>query len=93
MDHKLDKDLLEKMIEKKSNTMDKEMNCILCKNIVEFLDNYKFTMKDDKNHFGNLEIYYCKSCDLGFVSPMPDIQNLNKYYKEVYRLKKINICR
>lgn len=61
------------------------MNCILCKNIVEFLDNYKFTMKDDKNHFGNLEIYYCKSCDLGFVSPMPDIQNLNKYYKEVYR--------
>ena len=65
--------------------MDKKMKCILCKNLVEFLDNYKFTMKDDRDYFGDLKIYYCKNCDLGFVNPMPEIQRLNKYYKEIYR--------
>lgn len=61
------------------------MNCILCHSTSKFLDNYRFTIESDKDFFGNLKIYHCETCDLGFASPMPGLEKLENYYKSIYR--------
>ena len=64
-----------------------KINCLICneeKNI-KFIDNYKFEVDYDLNYFGNLKIYSCESCDLSFVSPPPSIENLENFYKNIYR--------
>ena len=61
------------------------MKCTLCNHKGKFLDNYKFSIESDKDYFGNLKIYHCEECDFGFVSPMPDKNKLNNYYKNIYR--------
>lgn len=61
------------------------INCILCKNKTEFLDNYKLNVKSDYKYFSKLKIYYCKRCDFSFCSPMPNEIKLNYFYKKIYR--------
>ena len=61
------------------------INCILCKNKTEFLDNYKLNIKSDNKYFSKLKIYYCKRCDFSFCSPMPSEKKINYFYKNIYR--------
>ena len=61
------------------------INCILCKNKTEFLDNYKLNVKSDYKYFSKLKIYYCKKCNFSFCSPMPSDKKINYFYKNIYR--------
>lgn len=46
----------------------KNINCVLCKKKSKFLDNYKFNVNSDIEYFGDIKLYYCKSCDLAFAN-------------------------
>jgi len=63
------------------------MNCLICNNnnSVQFLDNYKLEIMEDKNYFKDAKIYKCDDCDFCFVSPMPSVEKLNYFYENVYR--------
>ena len=61
--------------------------CLICneeKNL-KFVDDYKFQVEYDVNYFGKLKIYECESCNLSFVNPMPKNENLENFYKNIYR--------
>jgi len=61
------------------------VKCILCSNISSLLDLYKFNVKSDVKYFGNLKIFLCKECSLGFCYPMPKRSKINYFYKNIYR--------
>ena len=61
------------------------MKCIICSGKIEFLDNYRFNLKSDQNHLGDLKIYHCNNCDFAFTNPMPERKKLNNYYQSIYR--------
>ncbi len=63
------------------------MNCILCNETDSVFDEYKFNVESDVEFFGNLKINYCRKCDLGYASPMPNTEKLNYFYKHIYRAK------
>ena len=59
----------------------KEINCIICNSKSDYLDNYKFNVNSDEDHYGVLKIYYCKLCNFAFAHPMPTDEKLNYYYE------------
>ena len=63
------------------------INCPICKNKedVKFLDDYKLEIKEDKKIFKDSKIYHCSNCDFGFVNPIPKEDDLNYFYKHLYR--------
>ena len=64
------------------------MKCILCEeNETKFLDKYKFNINSDIEFFGNINIYFCKSCNFSFCNPMPEKNKLTYYYENIYRSK------
>jgi len=68
--------------------MTETVKCILCTNKETTLfDNYKLSIKGDEQYFGKMKIYKCESCDLGFCDPMPNDNNLNLFYENIYRSK------
>lgn len=62
----------------------KEINCIICNSKSDYLDNYKFNVNSDEDHYGVLKIYYCKLCNFAFAHPMPTDEKLNYYYENIY---------
>ena len=66
--------------------MDKT-DCLICNgsNKVKFLDNYKLEIEEDKKYFKDAKLYHCDDCDFSFVYPMPKEEDLNNFYKHVYR--------
>ena len=63
------------------------INCPICKNKedIKFLDDYKLEIKEDKKIFKDAKIYHCSNCDFGFVNPIPKEDDLNYFYKHLYR--------
>jgi len=63
------------------------INCLICKSTdnVKFLDDYRLEIKEDKKIFKDSKIYHCSNCDFSFLSPMPREDDLNYFYKHVYR--------
>ena len=63
------------------------ITCPICKNKedVKFLDDYKLEIKEDKKIFKDAKIYHCSNCDFGFVNPIPKEDDLNYFYKHLYR--------
>tara|TARA_B100000963_G_C22531514_1_gene627818 strand:+ start:203 stop:1165 length:963 start_codon:yes stop_codon:yes gene_type:complete len=61
------------------------VNCILCKESTNFLDNYKFHVNSDIDFFGQIKIFYCEKCDLAFADPMPSRSKLDFFYENIYR--------
>ena len=62
-------------------------NCLICNSSknVNFLDDYKLEIHEDKEYFKNAKIYKCKDCNFAFVNPMPNEEKLEEFYKDVYR--------
>lgn len=63
------------------------MDCLICKSPknVNFLDEYKFEVIEDKKYLKDLKIYRCENCEFSFVNPMPNEKDLDYYYENVYR--------
>ena len=63
------------------------MNCLICKSNknVNFIDKYKFEVVEDKKYLKEMKIFRCENCEFGFVNPMPKEDDLEYYYKEIYR--------
>ena len=64
------------------------MKCPICKTSdnSNFRCEYKFEIHEDKKYFGDLKIYKCNNCDFSYANPMPNIENLNYFYENIYRL-------
>ncbi len=64
-------------------------NCLICnkEEKVEFLDNYKLQFKEDENYFKKAKLYRCDDCDFSFVNPMPSLETLDYFYKNIYSSK------
>ena len=63
------------------------MKCHICDLDSNFIDNYKLHIDYDKKFFNNLKIYNCSDCDFSFCYPMPSYDNLDFFYKQIYRSK------
>ncbi len=65
------------------------MKCFICKEKknLEFVSKYKLEIESDQKYFKNPDIYRCKICDFGFAYPMPEENDLNFFYKNIYRLE------
>ena len=63
------------------------MNCLICKSNknVNFIDKYKFEVVEDKKYLKEMKIFRCENCEFGFINPMPKEDDLEYYYKEIYR--------
>ena len=63
------------------------MNCLICKSPknINFVDNYKFEVIEDKKYLKDLKIFRCDDCEFSFVDPMPNEKDLNYFYENVYR--------
>lgn len=63
------------------------MKCPICNSIDKSKQRceYKFEIHEDKKYFGDLKIDQCKKCDFSFANPMPKDENLNFFYKNIYR--------
>jgi len=63
------------------------MKCLICNKSekVKFLDSLKLEVKEDEKYFPNAKIYRCDDCDFAFVSPIPNEETLNYFYKNIYR--------
>ena len=50
------------------------MECIFCKNknLINFIDNYKYELKSDLEYLGQMKIYSCDECGLYFSQPTPN---------------------
>ena len=60
--------------------------CIYCESRkLDFVDDYKYEIDSDSKYLGDMKIYKCNECDLIFSLPMPDIKNLDLFYKSIYR--------
>ena len=64
-------------------------NCLICKqkDNMKFIDDYKFHVESDVDHFGKLKIVGCEVCHIYFTDPVPDLEKLNYYYSDIYRTK------
>mgnify|MGYP001276067297 FL=1 len=65
------------------------INCLICnkKEKIKFLDNYKLQFKEDENYFKKAKLYRCDDCDFSFVNPMPNLETLDYFYKNIYSSK------
>ena len=64
------------------------MICPICKSNKKsnYRCEYKFEIREDKKYFGDLEIYRCEECDFSYANPMPNKENLDFFYENIYRL-------
>ncbi len=63
-----------------------DISCPGCKSKeFKYIDEYKHLIKIDQEYLGNMKIYKCNNCKLGFAYSFPDASLLNTYYKEIYR--------
>ena len=64
------------------------MACPICKSNVNsnYRCDYKFEVREDKKYFGDLKIDKCENCDFSYANPMPNNQNLDFFYENIYRL-------
>ena len=63
-----------------------KLTCPSCKSAdCRFLDDYRYFKSEDRKYLGDMKVYQCQSCSLGFNSPMPDKAALDLYFKIVYR--------
>ena len=63
------------------------MNCPICKTSTKsiYRCDYKFEVYEDEKYFGNLKINKCEECDFSYADPMPNNENLDVFYKNIYR--------
>lgn len=63
-----------------------EIKCPGCQSIEnKYVDKYIHVIKEDQEYLGEMDLYQCLECGLGFAHPFPDLSKLDHYYKEVYR--------
>lgn len=62
-----------------------DVECLLCKQKTNYLDEYKLNVNSDREFFQNIKLVHCEACDLAFADPMPSISKLDYFYKYVYR--------
>ena len=63
------------------------MKCFICEknDNLELNSEYKLEIESDKKFFKNPKIYRCKNCDFSFVHPLPNNQDLDFFYRNIYR--------
>ena len=63
------------------------MTCPICNSADKSKNrcDYKFEIHEDKKYFGDLRIDKCEECDFSYANPMPTEENLDYFYKNVYR--------
>ena len=64
------------------------IDCLICnkKEKVKFLDNYKLQFKEDENYFKK-QNYIDAMIVIFFVNPMPNLETLDYFYKNIYSSK------
>lgn len=58
------------------------------KSDASYVDEYRHLATEDIEYLGEMKIYNCSRCGLHFAHPMPPLESLDRYYKEIYRKPK-----
>ena len=63
------------------------VKCVVCSQQINStkIDGHKHMYVEDEKILGKMDIYHCNYCKLSFTYPMPKLDDLNYYYKNIYR--------
>lgn len=63
------------------------MKCLICSKSdkISYLTDFKLEIKEDKKFFKDAKIFRCSECDFSFINPMPSNEELDYFYKKIYR--------